>query len=57
MFVKHAVDSAFSEETSVMSLQGELRKPNCSNKLCFPLILILIIFYIFERGGELIFES
>ena len=25
MFVKHAVDSAFSEETSVMSLHGELR--------------------------------
>ena len=137
MFVKHAVDSAFSEETSVMSLHVELRniifddsplpviqylegrgllasetcflaiwvnscgesgqettssrlcwkkllgnmrsnmmadkpqnrllleptktskvnnKPNCSNKLCFPLILILIIFYIFEGGG-LIFES
>ena len=26
-------------------------KPNCSNKLCFPLILILIIFYIFEGGA------
>ena len=26
-------------------------KPNCSNKLCFPLILILIIYYIFEGGA------